>query len=91
MQQPRLLKQETNVWASKLDGLAYIKDSKGKTANASLFTHIIVATKDNKCKVTHTVSIFDKTSPDYFTQEYTNYSDALNKYNALAQQFNGYR
>jgi pantothenate kinase len=89
--EPSLLKPETEIYTSNLTGLAYIKSSKGGTANLYFGTHCRVNTKDNTVNLSYTVKAFESNWKDHVYFKTTNYKEAVDKYNELAIKWNGYR
>jgi len=86
-----LLKHEDEIYTSNLTGLAYIKSSKGGTANLYFGTHCRVNTKDNTTEVSYSVKAFEHDWVDYVYFKTTDYKEAVDKYNELAIKWNGYR
>lgn len=88
---PSLLKPEDVIYTSNLTGLAYIKSSKGGTANLYFGTHCRVHTKDNTIEMYYSVKAFESDLADHVYFKTTNYQEAVDKYNELAIKWNGYR
>ena len=86
-----LLKKEDRINTYDLKGLAYIKDSKGKSNNLKFWTICTIFTESNNTIVTYKVEVFDKDSPDYDIFTTTDYSEAIDKYNQAAEIWNGHR
>ncbi len=89
--EPSLLKPEDTIYTSNLQGLAYIKSSKGGTANLYFGTHCRVNTSDNSVVLSYSVRAFDSSWEDHVDFRTTNYKEAVDKYNELAIKWNGYR
>lgn len=89
--EPSLMKSEDIIYTTNLTGLAYIKSSKGGSANLWFGTHCRVNTKDNTVEVYYSVKAFESDWIDqvYFKTE--NYKEAVDKYNELAIKWNGHR
>lgn len=77
---------------STLEGLAFIKDSKGWTSNLQL--HIVVYL-DTKTNTTHSlqysVTAFTHSSPGYYNKTFKTYNEAADEYDRLAKEFDGHR
>jgi hypothetical protein len=89
--EPRLLEEEQKLYTGNITGMAYIRNSKGGTAN--LYFHIVcwINRLDNSTSVKYSVKAFESHWSDHEYFETTDYSAALEKYNELAIKWNGYR
>lgn len=86
-----LMNSQDAIWTVQLDGLAYIKSSKGGKANLYLGTHCKINTADNTTEVYYSVKAFEPTWTDHVYFKTTNYKEAVDKYNELALKWDGYR
>ena len=91
MKEPNLLTYSPKIICGELSGMAYIKDSKGKSSNLQFYTSCVVSTENNNVIVRYRVQAFDNTNEDYEVFTTTVYKDAIDKYNELAVKWNGYR
>lgn len=89
--EPNLLKPTNEIYTVKLDGLAYIKSSKGGTSNLLFGTHITLNTKDNTTEIYYSVKAFEYDWSDHEYFKTTDYNTAVEKYNELAIKWNGHR
>jgi len=85
-----LMSLQTQLYAGDIKGLAYVKDSNGRSDNVKLYVAAAINTEDNTCKVYYTVSVFNsfrKASPDSFNKTFDVYKDAVACYNDLCLKF----
>lgn len=89
--QPNILKPEDKIYTCNLKGMAYIKSSKGGTANLYFGTHCTLNTNDNTTEVYYSVKAFEADWADHVYFKTTNYQEAVDRYNYLAALWNGHR
>ena len=82
--EPSLLVRNKTEFTTSLRGMAYVKNSEGRTGNISFFTSCTVNTSDNTVKVTYKVEVFKEKKSDSYSEVFTDYSKACDKYDELA-------
>jgi hypothetical protein len=87
---PDLLSASEHERTCSLRGMSYVINSVGDSDNLSFFVSVYVNTADNTTVVKYSIRVF-KDRTDQFIQSYTNYQEAIDKYNELAIKWNGYR
>lgn len=92
MEKPRLLKDNEVIQLTNIEGFAYIKNSDGRTGNLTLFNVVHINTKDNSIKeIFYEINMFKRGQADHVQEGYSVYKTAVERYNQLAEEFNGYR
>lgn len=86
----QILNPSKTIYCGNLEGMAYVKNSKGYSSNVTLYTSAIVDTKTNTAIISYSVSVFDNMT-DAYSEKFTDYNLAIAKYNELAEKWNGHR
>lgn len=81
------MKKNEIIYANSLDGVAYVKDSKGMSDNIHFFTQVTVNTTDNTTTVEYSVEVF-RGREDHYELKTTDYNKAVDKYNEVAEKWN---
>ena len=86
------LPKDNFIRTYKGEGMGYIRNSKGGTANAMLCTHCIINILDNTiASLVYTVTLFEPNWSDYYHGRFDTYTDALDMYNELTTKWSGDR
>jgi len=91
LKEPNLMTPTHGEYACNLRGMAYVKNSKGQSSNVHFYIGVRIDTSNNSADVIYTIEMFKHGQEDYFRGDFTNYQQAVAKYNELATKWNGYR
>lgn len=85
---PHLMDHQAQIFAGNLKGMGYVKDSADKADNISFFISCTINTADNSTKVEYSIEVFVR-RPDEYKQSFTNFNEAVDKYNELLIKWSG--